>query len=455
MEWSKRAVATAAILSLVMGIAAGVAAALIGDDWTLIASDDDLVCDTTGVYVSDWDWEIVDGRINGLTISGIDAACQGLEIAASVDDAVGETIAVTEPSVVVADSVTLEFTPVRPRIEEVERLNIFLVGPGVPPVDPVAPERIYDRTRFSTAVKIAEEGFPGWEDVTDVVIASGDDRAAADPLAASGLCWAYEAPLLLVSATHTPGEVKTAIAQIVAENGPVTLRVVGGPVSVPDARLDDIEAHVGVGNVTFDRIRRTGSRFDLAYSIAMRMRSVRGAEMPSVALIANGADATKFFDALALSPISAHNGAPILLVAYDSVPTPTTAALATLAPDTRIVGGGPMTVSESVRAQLGAERWWGHTRYDTAIDIADNAVARGWLSREAVGVAAVIPDALTGGAFMGRKGGVLVITDGTTLTPVTGDWFTTHKTEIEECYVLGGPNSVSPGVMAAIGDALE
>ncbi|TLM79415.1 MAG: hypothetical protein FDZ75_08860, partial [Actinobacteria bacterium] len=58
--------------------------------------------------------------------------------------------------------------------------------------------RLDGENRYSTAVEIAKEGFPGWEGVDTVVIASGDDRAAADPLAASGLCWLYDAPLLLV-----------------------------------------------------------------------------------------------------------------------------------------------------------------------------------------------------------------------------------------------------------------
>ena len=41
--------------------------------------------------------------------------------------------------------------------------------------------------------------WPADEHVSDVVIASGDDAAMADPLSAGGLCWAYNAPLLLVS----------------------------------------------------------------------------------------------------------------------------------------------------------------------------------------------------------------------------------------------------------------
>jgi putative cell wall-binding protein len=334
---------------------------------------------------------------------------------------------------------------------EAENSVAFKVFPG-----PATPERLSARTRFSTAVAIALEGYPGWQNVKHVVIASGDDRAAADPLAASGLSWAYDAPMLLVSAGRTPDEVKAAISQIVKANGSVTLHVVGGPISVPNTRLAElVAAGGGSAKVKLDRILSSGTRYDLAAAISGRMKAVRGGAMPSAALVANGADPDKFFDALALSPIAAGKGAPILLVTSDSIPAATANALNSLRPGTIIVGGGPNTVSERVRAALRATRWSGRTRYDTAIAIANGAVSKGWLNRRAVGAAAVLPDALTGGSFVGLKGGVLVLTDGTTLTPATQSWLRTYRSQVRQCYVFGGPLSVSPGVVAAIGNALK
>ena len=326
---------------------------------------------------------------------------------------------------------------------------------------PPATERLSDRTRYSTAVAIAEESFPAWTDVTDVVIASGDDRAAADPLAASGLCWAYDAPMFLVGASKpTPQEVKVAIKQIVDANGPVTLHVVGGPVSVPDARIGEIKSYVGAANVASERLLATGGRYDLARAIAKRMKSVAAADpdktLPDIVLFANGADSTKFFDALALSPIAAAQGAPILLVKADSIPAATTAAISDLGnPPTRIVGGGKYTVSESVRSTLGATRWSGRSRYDTAIAIANGAVGVGWLNRQTVGIAAKLPDALTGGAFVGRRGGVLLLTDGSVLTTATKNWLLTYKAQVLDCYVFGGEFSVTAGVKTAIANALK
>jgi len=319
-----------------------------------------------------------------------------------------------------------------------------------------ASERLSARCRFSTAITIARAAYPNWTGVKDVVIASGDDRAAADPLAASGLCWAYDAPMLLVSAARTPDEVKAAVKEIVAKNGSVTLRVVGGTSSVPNARIAEIQnAAGGSTKVKVDRILSTGGRYDLAAAIAGRMKSVRGAEMPSVALIANGADPAKFFDALALSPIAAAKGAPILLVEANKVPPATASALANLKPALRVVGGGPLTVSERVRNQVGAVRWSGASRYDTAIAVANNAVTRGWLSRYNVGVAAKMPDALTGGSLMGKRGGVLLLSQGTSLTASTKSWLTSYKSQVGDSCVFGGPLSISDTVRIDIGQALQ
>ncbi|MDP2181602.1 MAG: cell wall-binding repeat-containing protein [Actinomycetota bacterium] len=342
---------------------------------------------------------------------------------------------------------------------------ISIVAPPV--TEPATAERIADDTRFSTAVEIAKEscdpdGNGTWPGITHVIVASGDDRAAADPLAAAGLCWAYDAPLFLVSARSTPGEVKAAIRQIaVARSERITIHVVGGPASVPDARISDIVGYMGTAQFApSDRVLSTGGRYDLSRAIALRMKSVAdstpGKTMASAVLIANGADSTKFFDALALSPISARIGAPILLVSATEVPSATSSAIATLKPTTKIVGGGPNTVSETVRAKLGAVRWSDANRYSTATTIAKKAIdEKHWLSASVVGVAAKLPDALTGGSMVGRSGGVLLLTDTAKLSSDTATFLKARKGSVTTCYVLGGEKSVLPSVRTAINNVLK
>ncbi|MDP2181610.1 MAG: cell wall-binding repeat-containing protein [Actinomycetota bacterium] len=320
--------------------------------------------------------------------------------------------------------------------------------------------RLSGPDRYTTAVRIARyafdpDGDKSWPGVEHVIIASGEDRAAADPLAASGLCWAYDAPLFLVSRSSTSAQVKDAIVEIVKARGSVEIHVVGGTASVPDARIANIKAAAGpYGLVTAERLLSGGNRYDLARAIAVRMKQVAaltGRSLPGTVLIANGADPAKFFDALALSPIATDMGAPILLVAKDSVPAATTAALKTLAPTRVIVGGGPATVSAAVKTAVGAtgpdDRWYGATRYSTASTIASKAISAGWLSPGVVGLAAKLPDGMTGGAMAGHLGGVLLLTPKSPLAAESAAVLTSHRLGVEQCLLLGGPASIAETVV--------
>ena len=229
-------------------------------------------------------------------------------------------------------------------------------------------QRLADNDRFTTAVKIAREGYDPagnktWPGVDSVIVASGDDRAAADPLSAAGLCWAYDAPLFLVSASSTPVKVKAAIKEIAARNGgKVNVIIVGGKVSVPDARYSDIANYVGWGELSKRRVAGS-DRYSTAAAIAREMRRVKGAT--SKVLVANGADSTKFFDALALSPIAARNGYPIIPVSATSVPSASRSILNEIGPSEVIIGGGPATVKSSVKSSIKSitgvtpQQWYG------------------------------------------------------------------------------------------------
>lgn len=333
-------------------------------------------------------------------------------------------------------------------------------------LDPIGlVDRVAGSTRFTGSVVMARgqfdpDGDKSWPDVTHIIIASGEDRAAADPLAAAGLCGAYNAPLFLVSAGSVSNEVKAAVTEIAEANDTeIVVHIVGGLKSVPDARYNDLVAAVGSkGKLSKDRILSGGGRFDLSAAIARRIMEVNDG-VPPVVLIANGMDSTKFFDALALSPIAARTGFPLLLVSQNAIPDATQDVLDEIwdhvgGGEQVIVGGGPNTVSNFVKNELGAVRWSGDTRYTTAIEIANGAVDEGWLDRQNVGIAAKLPDALTGGAMVGLRGGVLVLTDGAKLTPATRDWLTEYREEIVSCEVFGGTKSVLPSTHTAISNAL-
>ncbi len=333
-------------------------------------------------------------------------------------------------------------------------------------------QRVADDNRYSTAAAITRRawdlnGSKNWSDSDDIIIASGEDRAAADPLAAAGLCWLYEGPLLLVNSRYVPSEAKQIVNEIRAARYPnaVTIHVVGGTTSIPQARLNELAGDTVQGPLTFDRIASSGSRYDLAAAIALRMKSKAFSEskqFPAETLVANGADPDKFFDALALSTISAWRGSPILLVSVDSLPPATKSAIQSLNPSRVIVGGGPNTVSGDVLGKIDAlvptvERWWGANRYATAIDIADEAAAESptpWLGYITIGTAAKIPDALTGGAYLGKYSGMLVLTKGTVVPGDTAAWLEAHDAQNQACYAFGGPNSIAESTRQKMIDIL-
>ena len=335
--------------------------------------------------------------------------------------------------------------------------------------DPQRTERVYGSDRYSTAVQVARERFTSPQNPTDwlhvfhVVIASGEDYAAADPLAAAGLCGAYEAPLFLVNSEYVPSSVIKAMREIVAMNKYVIVHIVGGSASVPDARfeeLDDAITYPADYTLFSSRVISTGDRYDLAAAIARDIKDKNGNTDPEWALVANGTDPDKFFDALALSPISASQEFPILLVAEDRIPTATKKVLDELGNPDIVVGGGPATVSESVRDTLDkqngkVERWWGPDRYRTATTVANEALEKGWLDGRYTSVAAKLPDALTAGAAGGQVNGVLLVTEGHKLSSATGQWLAGQKTTVAKCYVTGGPVSITDGVKSSIDAKLK
>ncbi len=303
--------------------------------------------------------------------------------------------------------------------------------------------RLAGSDRYNTAVAVATSAWPGWAGVTDVVIASGEDRSASDPLAASGLTWGYRgAPVLLVSSKSTPMSVRTALSQIRAANGPIALHIVGGTIAMPPARVTELRAAAGSGS-TAERVLATGDRYDLAAAIATRMKVLRPAEFPARAFIANGADQSHFSDALSLAPISAATGTPVLLVTRTSVPAATRSALSSLGLTERYIAGGTVPVSESVSVALGLgigspNRLAGATRYDTSVSVAEKALTAGWCTAGTTAIAGSIPDAVSSGASVGHLGGVVVLSAQTGLPHGPLGFVRTHAASITQAWVLGG-----------------
>ncbi len=337
--------------------------------------------------------------------------------------------------------------------------------------------RLSATSRYGTAATIAKKLTNGYENVSHVIIASG--TSPADPLAAAGLTWAYDgAPMLLTVPTFVPDETIAALREIIDVNGDIEIHFVGGVNALPEARYAEIKTKLGADAAhliddagVVDRIAG-GNRFATAAAISQRMGEVRP-DMPEMVLIANGAEETKFVDALALSTVAAYKGAPILTVSQTLVPQATIDEIDRLgvSPDKIYIAGGVNTVSESVRNALGvapANRLAGNNRYNTAIAVADWAVQSGLLVGDSCGVAANIPDALTGGATVGSQGGTLLLTtkdylfgwdDYTSTTEYMGDvvvpMVDLGDGSLPKLYIFGGANSVSENTRQQIDSLFE
>jgi hypothetical protein len=120
---------------------------------------------------------------------------------------------------------------------------------------------------------------------------------------------------------------------------------------------------------------------------------------------------------------------------------------------TRYIVGNTAAVSEGVRTSLSipvANRIAGAEVQGDAVALADKAKAMGWLANSYVGFAAAVPDAATGGAYMGKKNGALLLVLQNSVPPTTSDWLTANKATVLGGYVFGGPPAVSDAVVTQL-----
>ena len=117
-------------------------------------------------------------------------------------------------------------------------------------------------------------------------------------------------------------------------------------------------------------------------------------------------------------------------------------------------GAVPAAVMDTLKTELGdgeVIRLGGATRYDTAAMIAQHGVDNG-LSWNGVGVAAGgnFPDALSGGASLGLKQTVMLLTATNSLPAAAEAKLTANAADIDSVSILGGTGAVSAAVEAEI-----
>lgn len=308
-------------------------------------------------------------------------------------------------------------------------------GGGAPALTPGV-TRVAGANRYATAVEASKRAYPNGADA--VVIATGANWP--DALGGSALAGAIQGPLLLTTPDALSPEVETELGRLGANYA----YVLGGTGAVSAGVEAKLKQLLGVNNV----VRLAGAnRYETATVVAEEVIASWGADYDGTAFVATGAN---YPDALAGSPVAAALGWPILLAPPGgtlTVPAGVTSA---------VILGGTGAVSAGFESMLANEfgssnvvRQGGADRYQTAALVAQYGVAAG-LSWNGIGIAtgAAFPDALSGGAMLGRFGTVMLLTPSTSLHPAAASVLSDNASEIEAMHIIGGTGAVSTTVEA-------
>jgi putative cell wall-binding protein/photosystem II stability/assembly factor-like uncharacterized protein len=314
------------------------------------------------------------------------------------------------------------------------------------------PETVYTdiegANRYETAVEAAKLAFPSGADT--VVIATGANWP--DALGGAALAGFEGAPILLTDPNTLPSAVKAEIERL----GATKAYILGSEAAVSAGVASAIDAIPGMA--TPDRLAGS-NRYATANEIAKKVKSLN-VSYDGVMFVATGAN---FPDALAASPIAAAKGWPLYLApATGTIPQATLDIMK--ARGTRvIILGSSAAVSTSVENQLKTAfpgsvlRLEGPNRYATGLAVVDYGVTSAGLSWRAPAIATGtnFPDALAGGVLQGLDGSILLLTDGTKLTPSVGAAITANKASIMEVRYLGSTAAVSAAVRTAVQDIVQ
>lgn len=315
--------------------------------------------------------------------------------------------------------------------------------------------RLSGANRYETSYEISRANF-----VSSGVAVLASGSSFPDALCASGLAGALNAPLLLVPPKILDGSYLTddgrAFRNECLRLGVTQFQVVGGQAAISTEVLDDAELVTGVGSSS----RWSGAdRYATSASVMNRIVAMNGGPVEA-AVVARG---DKFADALAAAPFAYAGGYPILLTKTDALPTSVRSSLQAAIPGTVYVLGGTSAVNAAVYGAVDGivptvSRIDGPDRYATALNFAtfivDDLGVASWAD---VGLATGVnfPDALSGGAACGSRGGVLLLTEPTTLNTGVSAKLAEESAGIDRVTIFGGTAAVSSAVRTQVDAVLN
>jgi CBS domain-containing protein len=291
-----------------------------------------------------------------------------------------------------------------------------------------ATKRVAGADRIATAIAASREAF-GPRAAAAVVLARAD--VFADALAGAPLAAARTAPVLLTPPDALEPRTEAELQRVLDGEGTVFL--LGGEAALSPA----VERRVG--ELGYDVVRLAGpNRYATAVAIAQE-----GGDVGRI-LLASGSD---FPDALTAGAAGAEAGAALVLTDGARMPVETAEYLAERPDAERFAVGGP-----AATAARDATRVAGTTRFETAVAVAETFFG----APSVVGIATArdFPDALSGGAQVGRHGGPILLSDPARLPASVADYLESTRATVDNAFVYGGRAVLSDDVLRQVTDAV-
>ena len=264
-------------------------------------------------------------------------------------------------------------------------------------VDTVPPTRLAGVDRYATGAAISAATYP--PGVAVAYVATGLNFP--DALAGAAAAGSQGAPILLVTSNSIPGATAVELTRL----QPGRIVVLGATGVISNYLLSALAAYT-TGTVT----RIAGPD---RYATAAAISAATYAPGVAVTYVATGLN---FPDALAGAAAAGSQGAPVLLVGTDEIPSATATELNRLQPGRIVILGAGGVVSANVADALQAfttgavTRLSGDNRYATAAAISAATYAPG-VAIAYVATGANFPDALAGAAAAGwQHAPILLVT---------------------------------------------
>ena len=194
--------------------------------------------------------------------------------------------------------------------------------------------RIAGPDRYATAVALSRTGWADGRGST-AYLASGANFA--DALGGAAQAAHEGAPLLLTEGCRLPAAVAAELARLRTTN----VTVLGGTGAVCDGVVQSLQS----SGIAVTRVAGADR-----YATAVQGVAAAGWQTADTVYLASG---TAFPDGLAVGPLAAKNGAPLLLVPSCDLPATVSDALTRLQPRNVVVVGGAAAVCDNVLQMMG------------------------------------------------------------------------------------------------------